>query len=149
MFRTSQFFISRLLSVQVLEVGRVMSVMDRINVTMEDKMIILEWTSSPDNDMTCAIRAQTQQNTIPKGVSEFKIDKFKLCDSILRMLRDMFGEESVSNVVKGERMTVTVSNKKLDVSLNDMKVTCPDDKTLETIVGNAVMSMYDTLMPCK
>ena len=46
-----------------------------INVTMEDKMIILEWMSSRENDMladtviTCAIRAQMQQNTIPKGVS--------------------------------------------------------------------------------
>ena len=66
-----------------------MSVMDRINVTMEGK--ILEWTSSPDNDM--------------------------LADAV--------------------------------VSLNDVKVTCPDDKTLQTIVGNTVTRMYDTLMPCK
>lgn len=154
-FRALQFFISRLLTVQVVEAGRVLNIMDRITLTMEDKMIILEWTSSPDNDMladsvmTCAFRAQTQQSSIPKGVCEYQIDKFKLSDAILKMLRDMFGEESVSNVVKGERMTVTVSNKTVDVSLKELKVTCADDKTLETIVGNAVMRMYDTLMPCK
>lgn len=154
-FRALHFFISKLLTVKVVELGRVLSIMDRITLTLEDKMVLLEWMSSPDNDMladavvTCVIRAQSGQPDVPKGVAEYKVDKMKLSDLMLKMLRDMFGEESVSNVIKGERMTLTVSGKRVDICLKEMRVSCAGDKTLETIVGNSVMRMYDTLMPCK
>lgn len=154
-FRALHFFISKVLTVKVVDLGRVLSIMDRITLTMEDKMVLLEWSSSPDNDtladavVTCVIRAQSCHADVPKGVAEYKIDKVKLSDLMLKMLRDMFGSESVSNVVKGEKMTLTVSGKRVDICLKEMRVSCPDDKTLEAIVGNSVMRMYDTLMPCK
>ncbi|XP_022661754.1 cleavage and polyadenylation specificity factor 73-like isoform X1 [Varroa jacobsoni] len=154
-FRALHFFISKVLTVKVVELGRVLNIMDRITLTMDDKMVLLEWSSSPDNDtladavVTCVIRAQSSHAEVPKGVAEYKVDKMKLSDLMLKMLRDMFGEESVSNVVKGERMTLTVSGKRVDICLKELRVSCPEDKTLETIVGNSVMRMYDTLMPCK
>ena len=81
------------------------------------------------------------------------------------MLQDMFGEDSVPKMFKGEKLYVTVNDKKADIDLSNLvsltgfwyknansysslqEVTCPEDETFGQIVKTAVTKLYQSLAP--
>lgn len=91
------------------------------------------------------------------------------------MLQDMFGEDSVPKIFKGEKLYVTVNNKRADIDLSNLvsmsniknffavcklinyeiknkvswfqEVICPEDETFQQIVQTAVTKLYQSLAP--
>merc|ERR1719221_1605171 len=60
---------------------------------------------------------------------------------------DMFGEDSVPKILSGETIKVTVDNKDAIIWLNNMTVSCEEDKTFQQIVQTAVSKLHQSLVP--
>lgn len=82
------------------------------------------------------------------------------------MLQDMFGEDSVPKIFKGEKLYVTVNDKRADIDLSNLvripaslirtiyyltltlqEVKCVADETFQQIVQTAVTKLYQSLAP--
>lgn len=80
------------------------------------------------------------------------------------MLQDMFGEDSVPKMFKGEKFYVSVNDTKADIDLSTLvilktwilsslsfgvlqEVSCPADETFQQIVQTAVTKLYQSLAP--
>lgn len=80
--------------------------------------------ASPINDMyadtvlTAVLQAESVDD-VPKTVSttSSKLDRMHFKECIIEMLQDMFGEDSVPKIFKGEKLHVTVDGKKADIDL--------------------------------
>ena len=70
---------------------------------------------------------------------------FKEC--LIELLQDMFGEESVPRIFQGEKLYVSVDNKKANVDLGSLAVTCEEDATFQQIVQTAVSKLHQSLVP--
>jgi cleavage and polyadenylation specificity factor subunit 3 len=87
----------------------------------------LQWVASPINDMyadtvlTAVLQAESVDN-VPKAVSttSSKLDRMHFKECMIEMLQDMFGEDSVPKIFKGEKLHVTVDGKKADIDLESL-----------------------------
>ena len=68
-------------------------------------------------------------------------------DSLVEMLRDMFGEAAVPKSVTKDDFYVTVDDKKAIIDFYNLKVTCEEDLTLQKILQTAVSRLYNSLAP--
>jgi Pre-mRNA 3'-end-processing endonuclease polyadenylation factor C-term len=86
-----------------------------------------QWVASPINDMyadtvlTAVLQAESVDN-VPKAVSttSSKLDRMHFKECMIEMLQDMFGEDSVPKIFKGEKLHVTVDGKKADIDLESL-----------------------------
>lgn len=70
---------------------------------------------------------------------------FKEC--VIEMLQDMFGEECVPKIFKGDKLHVTVDNKKANIDLLSLEVKCKEDSTLQQVVQTAIKKLHEALTP--
>jgi cleavage and polyadenylation specificity factor subunit 3 len=63
------------------------------------------------------------------------------------MLQDMFGEDSVPRVFKGDKFYVTVDGKKANIDLSALEVSCEEDSNFQQVVQTAVLKLYQSLAP--
>jgi len=68
-------------------------------------------------------------------------------ECLMEMLAEMFGEDSVSKIVRGEKLTVTVDSKSADINVRTLEVKCEDDEVLQQMVSTAVMKLHNCLIP--
>ncbi|XP_065579344.1 cleavage and polyadenylation specificity factor 73-like isoform X1 [Artemia franciscana] len=136
------------------EVKSSFRVFDVIDLTVDKNMITVEWKGSPVNDMfadavlVTILRAETLNEPsvkIDDYGAKFEWDKFK--DSLVEMLRDMFGEAAVPKSVTKDDFYVTVDDKKAIIDFYNLKVTCEEDLTLQKILQTAVSRLYNSLAP--
>lgn len=95
--------------------------------------------ASPINDMyadtvlTAVLQAESVDD-VPKTVSttSSKLDRMHFKECIIEMLQDMFGEDSVPKIFKGEKLHVTVDGKKADIDL-ELLVLLPECRLFDKI----------------
>ncbi|KAL0274621.1 UNVERIFIED_CONTAM: hypothetical protein PYX00_002710 [Menopon gallinae] len=133
------------------------NVFKNIVVTVEGKIITLEWVASPVNDMyanaivTTILQADSIQDTGKKNLAlpATKMDRMHFKECLIEMLQEMFGEESVPKIFKGEKLYVTVDGKKANIDLINLIVNCDEDPVFKQIVETAVTKLYQSLSPPK
>ncbi|KAG8277735.1 cleavage and polyadenylation specificity factor 73-like [Homalodisca vitripennis] len=124
-----------------------------IDITLDNKMVTLEWVATPVNDMfaDCVLTAVLQAESLDPA-SKFlpvpsKMDRMHFKECLIEMLQEMFGEDSVPKIFKGEKLYVTVDGKKANIDLLNLEVTCEEDETFQQIVQTAVSKLHDSLAP--
>nr|CAD7194533.1 unnamed protein product [Timema douglasi] len=70
-----------------------------------------------------------------------------MAECLIEMLQEMFGEDSVPKIFKGEKLYVTVDGKKANIDLLNLDVTCEEDETFQQIVQTAVTKLFQSLAP--
>ncbi|XP_063239333.1 cleavage and polyadenylation specificity factor 73 [Bacillus rossius redtenbacheri] len=124
-----------------------------IDVSVEGKVVTLEWVATPVNDMfaDAVLAAVLQAEIIDSPPSFFpvqsKMDRMHFKECLIEMLQEIFGEDSVPKIFKGEKLYVTVDGKKANIDLLNLDVTCEEDETFQQIVQTAVTKLYQSLSP--
>lgn len=110
-------------TVETLELDKKFKVFDCIELTIDGKMLIMEWQATPISDMfadtVLASLMQTELvgNTIKGSTSGMKPDRTHFKECLIETLQDIFGENSVPKLLKGDGVTVTVNGKEALVNL--------------------------------
>lgn len=65
------------------------------------------------------------------------------------MLAEMFGEDAVSKIVRGEKLSVTVNEKCAEVNVRTLEVKCEECDVLQQMVAISVSKLYNCLIPQK
>lgn len=124
-----------------------------IDIVLENKMITLEWVATPVNDMyadsiiTAILQAETVDPYCKILPVQTKMDRMHFKECLIEMLQEMFGEDSVPKIFKGEKLYVTVDGKKANIDLMNLEVVCEEDETLQQMVQTAVARLHDSLAP--
>lgn len=124
-----------------------------IDITLEKGMVTLEWVATPVNDMyadsvlTAILQAETLDPNSKFLPIPSKMDRMHFKECLIEMLQEMFGEDSVPKIFKGEKLYVTVDGKKANIDLLNLEVTCEEDETFQQIVQTAVTKLHDALAP--
>lgn len=126
---------------------------DAIDITLNKKSVTIQWVANPVNDMfaDCIVSTILESETInprivPANV-HMKMDRMHFKECVIEMLQDMFGEECVPKIFKGDKLHVTVDNKKANIDLLQLEVKCKEDPTLQQVVQTAIIRLYDALTP--
>lgn len=110
-------------TVDVIEPDIKYKVFSCIDVTVEGKIIVLEWQATPVNDMyadtvlACLMQTELMGNTIKSSSAGSKPDRVHFKECLIETLQDMFGDESVPKVLKGDNLSVTVNDCQADIDL--------------------------------
>ncbi|KAF7269199.1 hypothetical protein GWI33_017753 [Rhynchophorus ferrugineus] len=136
-----------------IEGDKKMRAFNTVEITIEPKLVTLEWVANPINDMyadaiVAAILQADMFETPSKNMStSVKIDRMHFKECLIELLQDMFGEDSVPKIFKGEKLYVTVNDKRADIDLSNLEVKCPNDESFQQIVQTAVSKLYQSLAP--
>lgn len=130
-------------------------VFDSVEVTFDGKIVILEWVANPINDMfadtVLASLLQTELcgNQIKGATTSNKTDHAHLKECIIETLQEMFGENAVPKICKGDVLKVTVNKKVVDIDLSKMEVTCEEDEMLRDTIFTAITKLNQVLIQTK
>ena len=126
---------------------------DAIDITLNKRSVTIQWVANPVNDMfaDCIISTILESETInprimPANV-HMKMDRMHFKECVIEMLQDMFGEECVPKIFKGDKLHVTVDNKKANIDLLQLEVKCKEDAVFQQVVQTAIIRLYDALTP--
>ncbi|KAL0870191.1 hypothetical protein ABMA27_006335 [Loxostege sticticalis] len=125
-----------------------------IQLSLESNMITLEWQAQPVTDMyaDALVAAALSAASLPHHHHlplAPKLDRMHFKECVIEMLQEMFGEDSVPKMFKGDKLYVEVMGRRADIDLLSMEVKCPADETLERTVQSAISKLYSALAPVK
>jgi cleavage and polyadenylation specificity factor subunit 3 len=112
-------------TVEILEVDKKFKIFKSIELTFDGKIVIIEWQATPVSDMyadtvlASLLQSELCGDTI-KGTTATKPDRMHFKECLIENLQDMFGEESVPKLFKGESLTVTVNGRKAEINLSTL-----------------------------
>ncbi|KAK4885339.1 hypothetical protein RN001_001610 [Aquatica leii] len=138
---------------ETIEGDRKMRAFNAVDITIENKIVTLEWLANPVNDMyadalvAAILQAESLDAPSKSMTTSAKIDRMHFKECLIEMLQDMFGEDSVPKMFKGEKLYVLVNEKRADIDLMNLKVVCESDDTFQQIVQTAVSKLYQSLAP--
>ncbi|KAK9710972.1 Beta-Casp domain [Popillia japonica] len=139
--------------IETIEGDKKMRAFNAIDISVENKIISLEWVANPVNDMyadaivAAVLQADLLDTPIKSSTINAKIDRMHFKECLIEMLQDMFGEDSVPKIFKGEKLYVAVKENRADIDLVNLEVSCPTDETFQQIVQTAVTKLYQSLAP--
>lgn len=139
-------------NVEVLEEKKV-RVFQNVELTLDNKIVTLEWIANPVNDMyadtvlAAVLQAEMLDSTPSFFPIQAKMDRMHFKECLIEMLQEMFGEDSVPKIFKGEKLYVTVDGKKANIDLLNLEVCCEEDEVFQQIVQTAVTKLYQSLAP--
>lgn len=128
-------------------------VFKNVDLTIEGKIITIEWNTTPVNDMyadtvlAALLQAETMDSNPKMLTAPTKMDRMHFKECLIEMLQEMFGEDSVPKIFKGEQLFVTVDGKKAHIDLVNLNVTCKEDETFQQVVQTAVSKLHQSLAP--
>lgn len=125
-----------------------------VDMTIENNTITIEWSAQPVTDMyaDALVAAVLSASALPAPRHlplAPKLDRMHFKECVIEMLQEMFGEDSVPKMFKGEKLYVVVDDKKADIDLLSMEVTCEQDESLARAVHSAISRLYSALAPVK
>ncbi|KAG7155877.1 Cleavage and polyadenylation specificity factor subunit 3-like [Homarus americanus] len=129
-------------------------VFDAVTIVQEPPVVVLEWVASPTSDMYAdavmkvILKAQELDSSsisVP-SVTSAVFDKMHFKECLIELFQEMFGEDSVPKIFKGEKLYVDVNNIKANIDLSSLRVTCESEK-LQRIVQTAVTKLFESLAP--
>ncbi|CAD7083799.1 unnamed protein product [Hermetia illucens] len=139
-------------TVEIIELDKKFKVFDCVEVSVEGKIIIMEWQATPVNDMfadtvlTCIMQTEMGGTNIKGTASGAKPDKTHFKECLIETFQDTFGESSVPKIFKGDILTVTVAGKQAEINLNTLAVVCEEDDILRQMVNTTVQKLYQSLV---
>lgn len=142
-------------TVEVLDADKKFKIFESVEVTFDGKIVILEWVANPINDMfadtVLASLLQTELCGTPiKGTTTTaKSDVAHLKECIMETLQEMFGENSVPKLFKGDLLKVTVNDKVVEIDLSKMDVKCEEDEVLRDTVFTTITKLNQVLVQTK
>ncbi|KAJ8717563.1 hypothetical protein PYW07_005493 [Mythimna separata] len=97
-----------------------------VELIVENNMITLEWAAAPVSDMFAdalvaailSASALTAPRHLPLAP---KLDRMHFKECVIEMLQEMFGEDAVPKMFKGEKLYVSVDDKRADIDLLSMR----------------------------
>lgn len=110
-------------TVETLDLDKKYKVFNCIELTIEGKMLVMEWQATPVSDMfadtVLASLMQTELvgSSIKGTTTGIKPDKVHFKECLIETLQDIFGENSVPKMIKGDNLKITVNNKAADIDL--------------------------------
>lgn len=113
-------------TVEVIEPDIKYKVFDSIDITVNEKMLVMEWQATTVTDLYAdTVLASLMQtdlvgNAIKAASSGSKSDRIHFKECLVETLQDMFGDNSVPKLIKGENVKVTVDNKEADIDLETL-----------------------------
>lgn len=113
-------------TVETIEPDIKFKVFGCVEITVDGKILILEWQATPVSDMfadtvlASLIQTELVGSTIKASSAGSKPDRMHFKECLIETLQDMFGEASVPKVLKGERISVTVNEKQADIDLDSL-----------------------------
>ncbi|XP_030767402.1 cleavage and polyadenylation specificity factor 73 [Sitophilus oryzae] len=138
---------------ETLDGNKRMKAFNAVEITIEPKLVTLEWVANPVNDMyadaivAAVLQADLFDTPTKNMTTSVKVDRMHFKECLIEMLQDMFGEDSVPKIFKGEKLYVTVNEKRADIDLANLEVKCPNDEAFQQIVQTAVAKLYQSLAP--
>ncbi|XP_047031050.1 cleavage and polyadenylation specificity factor 73 [Helicoverpa zea] len=125
-----------------------------VDLVVDNNMITLEWVAQPVSDMYAdalvAAILSASSLAAPRHLPLApKLDRMHFKECVIEMLQEMFGDDAVPKMFKGDKLHVTVDDKRADIDLLNMEVRCPADETLERVVQSAVGKLYAALAPLR
>jgi len=139
-------------NVELLEEKK-LRVFQNVELTLDNKIVTLEWIANPVNDMyadtvlAAVLQAEMLDTTPSFFPIQSKMDRMHFKECLIEMLQEMFGEDSVPKIFKGEKLYVTVDGKKANIDLLNLEVCCEEDEVFQQIVQTAVTKLYQSLAP--
>jgi len=79
-----------------------------ITLTLEQRLVIIEWTANPINDMyadavlTVVLKADSES---PRSISApLKVDRSHFRECLIELLSEMFGQPCIDPLIRGDRL---------------------------------------------
>lgn len=113
-------------TVDVIEEDKHLKAFNCIDLTVEGKIIIMEWQATPVNDMfadsvlACIMQTELGGTNIKGATAQAKSDRTHFRECLLETLQDTFGENTVPKMFKGDILPVTVAGKRVEVNLETL-----------------------------
>lgn len=110
-------------TVLTVEVDTKFRVFDCVDLTVEGKMLLMEWQANPVSDMfadtVLASLMQTELvgNTIKGSTTGAKPDRAHFKECLVETLQDMFGAVKRPESSKSDTLSVTVNENQADINL--------------------------------
>ncbi|KPJ07521.1 Cleavage and polyadenylation specificity factor subunit 3 [Papilio machaon] len=123
-----------------------------LDLTLDPPVVTLEWQAQPVTDMyadavaaavlaTAALPAPRLAPLAPK------LDRMHFKECAIEMLQEMFGEDAVPKMFKGDKLQLTVAGKHVDIDLLTLEAQCSGDAALERTAAAAVARLHAALAP--
>ncbi|XP_045452248.1 cleavage and polyadenylation specificity factor 73 [Melitaea cinxia] len=124
-----------------------------LDLALDLPLVTLEWQAQPVADMfadavlAALLGASATAPAHPPLAP--KLDRMHFKECVIEMFQEMFGEDAVPKMFKGDKLYVEVAGKKAHVDLLAIEVTCPEDEGLERSAQAALSKLYAALAPVR
>lgn len=116
-------------TVETIEPDVKFKIFKSIDLTVDGKLLILEWEATPVTDMyadtivASLMQTELVGNTIKASSASTKSDRLHFKECLIETLQDMFGDNSVPNSNSGDNLLVTVNEKQAEINLESLVCT--------------------------
>ncbi|EDW84518.1 uncharacterized protein Dwil_GK13096 [Drosophila willistoni] len=138
--------------VVVVEPERKLRVFNCVELTVEQKIIIVEWQATHVNDvyadavLACIMQSELGGTNLKGASNQTKSENSRFRECLIETLQDTFGDNCVPKLFKGDVLPVTVSGKRAEINLESLVVQCTEDDVLRQMLNTTVQKLHQTLV---
>ncbi|XP_068152069.1 cleavage and polyadenylation specificity factor 73 [Drosophila tropicalis] len=138
--------------VVVVEPERKLRVFNCVELTVEQKIIIMEWQATHVNDvyadavLACIMQSELGGTNLKGASNQTKSENSRFRECLIETLQDTFGDNCVPKLFKGDVLPVTVSGKQAEINLESLTVQCTEDDVLRQMLNTTVQKLHQTLV---
>ncbi|XP_060645949.1 cleavage and polyadenylation specificity factor 73 [Drosophila sulfurigaster albostrigata] len=138
--------------VEIVEPERKLRVFNCVELTVEQKIIIMEWQATHVNDvyadavLACLMQSELGGTNIKGATKQTKSEETRFRECLIETLQDTFGDSCVPKMFKGDLLPVNVSGKHAEINLETLIVNCAEDEVLRQMLNTTVQKLHQTLV---
>ncbi|XP_034114529.2 cleavage and polyadenylation specificity factor 73 [Drosophila albomicans] len=138
--------------VEIVEPERKLRVFNCVELTVEQKIIIMEWQATHVNDvyadavLACLMQSELGGTNIKGATKQTKSEETRFRECLIETLQDTFGDSCVPKMFKGDLLPVNVSGKHAEINLESLIVNCAEDEVLRQMLNTTVQKLHQTLV---
>ncbi|KAH8292086.1 hypothetical protein KR054_004588, partial [Drosophila jambulina] len=138
--------------VETVEADRKLRVFGCIELTVEQKIIVMEWQATHVNDvyadavLACIMQSELGGTNLKGATKQTKSEDSMFRDCLIETLQDTFGDTCVPKMFKGDLLPVTVSGKRAEINLETLAVNCVECDVLRQMLNTTVQKLHQTLV---
>jgi len=112
--------------VEVVEADRKLRVFGCIELTVEQKIIVMEWQATHVNDvyadavLACIMQSELGGTNLKGATKQTKSEDSRFRECLIETLQDTFGDNCVPKMFKGDLLPVMVSGKRAEINLETL-----------------------------
>lgn len=133
-------------TVETIEPDIKFKIFKSIDLTVDGKLLILEWEATPVTDMyadtivASLIQTELVGSTIKAVTTGSKSDRLHFKECLIETLQDMFGDNSVPSTSIGDNLLVKVNNKEAEINLDTL--VCGSDTGKNALILNDIFLLF-------